>query len=219
LIRLVVLLVFVAGMTRAQPLILAAGLVALSMLHLLTGLPGVPVLLLLLKRLRWLLLAILIVYGWWTPGDYLVPALGGLSPTITGLEAGLLRLAALLLIAASVNLLLQLTGRDQLLPALIQLVTPFSPRGARERFAVRVILSLEAVMLVQPVVATTVQRTNLAFGNPAAIGHTARRIYQAVLDGAGQAEAGRIEIATLDLPPCRQWLLPVLLAGLIWVSA
>jgi energy-coupling factor transport system permease protein len=219
LIRLVVLLAFIAGMTRAQPLLLTAGAVSLALLYLLAGLPGIPTLLVLLKRLRWLLLAILIVYGWWTPGDYLFPGLGGLSPTWAGLEAGMLRLAALLLIAASVHLLLQLTPRGQLLPALIQLVTPFCPHAGRERFAVRVMLSLEAVILVQPVVTTTVQQANLSFGNPTVIGHTARRVYQAVLAGAGQVEAGCIEITELSMPSFGQWLLPVLLIAVIWLAA
>lgn len=219
LIRLLVLLVFVTGMTSAQPAMLATGLLLLSILYLATGLPGAGSLAYLLKRLRWLLLAILIVYGWWTPGNYLIPVLGKLSPTGAGLEAGMLRLAALLLIAASVHLLLQLTTREQLLPALMQLVAPVSPRAGRERFAIRVLLSLEAIALVQPVVASAMQQTNLTQANPARIGHTARRIYQAVLAGAGEAETGRIEIADPSLPPCRQWLLPVLLATLVWFAA
>jgi len=219
LIRLVVLLVFITGMTRAQPLILASGLFLLSILFLTAGLPGAGSLVHLLKRLRWLLLAILVVYGWWTPGDYLFPVLGKLSPTGAGLEAGMLRLTALLLIAASVHLLLQLTAREQLLPALMQLITPLSPRGGRERFAVRVLLSLEAIALVHPVVTSAMQQANLSHANPAAIGQTARHIYRAVLTGAGEAQTGYMEIAEPSLPPCRQWLLPALLAALVWLPA
>ena len=46
-------------------------------------------------RLRWLLLAIVLVYGWWTPGISLLPAFGAWSPTTEGVVAGFLRILSL----------------------------------------------------------------------------------------------------------------------------
>ncbi|MCK5383711.1 MAG: hypothetical protein KAJ65_08085, partial [Gammaproteobacteria bacterium] len=68
LIRVVALLIFIAGLALARPLLLAAGIGLLLLLNILAGFPAPGKLLQMILRLRWLFLAILLVYGWWTPG-------------------------------------------------------------------------------------------------------------------------------------------------------
>lgn len=152
LVRVVVLLVFITGIALAQPLLLFAACVCLLMAHMHAGFPESRLLFRMILRLRWLLLAILIVYGWWTPGEILFPRMGELSPTRQGLQFGVIRMLALICIVSAVHLLLQVTERGQLLTALMQLTRPVLSRGARERFAVRVLLTLEAVGQVQTMV-------------------------------------------------------------------
>ena len=216
LIRLVALLLFTAGMALARPALLVAGAGLLLLLYLFTGLPDPGRLLLMFKRLRWLLLAIVLVYGWWTPGLSLFPQLGGLSPTLEGLHSGLRRGGALLLIVAAVHLLLQLTPRHRLLPAIIQLLSPVTSTAIRERLAVRMLLTIEAVGQVQPLVCEALQQPPGDGSRFAALGQTARGIYLQVLERAGQSGPDRIEVAEITAPPHWQWLIPLsLAAGLV----
>jgi hypothetical protein len=188
----------------------------LLLLYLLAGFPRMDVLLQMLRRLRWLLLAIFVVYGWWTPGAAALPALGNWSPSSSGLYAGLFRGMALATIVAAVHLLLQLTPRAQLLPAVMQLLRPVCSRAMRERLAVRSVLSIEAVALVQPVVSASLEQQRLRPGGFAALGEAARSVYDLVLERAAQADTAAIEIVELTNPPLWQWLIPLVLAAALY---
>ena len=203
-------------MALARPVLLATGSALLLLLYLLAGFPRMDVLLQMLRRLRWLLLAIFVVYGWWTPGAAALPALGNWSPSSSGLYAGLFRGMALATIVAAVHLLLQLTPRAQLLPAVMQLLRPVCSRAMRERLAVRSVLSIEAVALVQPVVSASLEQQRLRPGGFAALGEAARSVYDRVLERAAQADTAAIEIAELTNPPLWQWLIPLVLAASLY---
>lgn len=203
-------------MALAQPVLLVAGSALLLLLYLLAGFPRMELLLRMIKRLRWLLLAIFVVYGWWTPGAAALPAFGNWSPSISGLYTGLLRGVALATIVAAVHLLLQLTPRAQLLPAIMQLLRPVCSRALRERLAVRSVLSIEAVALVQPVVSASLEQQRLRPGRFAALGEAARATYDQVLERAAQADTAAIEIAELAAPPLWQWLIPLALAAALY---
>jgi len=95
------------------------------------------------RRLRWLLISLFVLYAWFTPGRYLLPAWGAWSPTAEGLVLGVERAAALILIALGAHLLLASTRREALVAGLGLL----QPRGSR--FALRLILTLEAVPRAQ----------------------------------------------------------------------
>lgn len=203
-------------MALARPVLLATGSALLLLLYLLAGFPRMDVLLQMLRRLRWLLLAIFVVYGWWTPGAAALPALGNWSPSSSGLYAGLFRGMALATIVAAVHLLLQLTPRAQLLPAVMQLLRPVCSRAMRERLAVRSVLSIEAVALVQPVVSASLEQQRLRPGGFAALGEAARTVYDRVLERAAQADTAAIEIVELTNPPLWQWLIPLVLAAALY---
>jgi len=203
-------------MALARPVLLATGSALLLLLYLLAGFPRMDVLLQMLRRLRWLLLAIFVVYGWWTPGAAALPALGNWSPSSSGLYAGLFRGMALATIVAAVHLLLQLTPRAQLLPAVMQLLRPVCSRAMRERLAVRSVLSIEAVALVQPVVSASLEQQRLRPGGFAALGEAARSVYDLVLERAAQADTAAIEIVELTNPPLWQWLIPLVLAAALY---
>jgi energy-coupling factor transport system permease protein len=169
-------------------------------------------------RLRWLLLAILLVYGWWTPGTSLLPAIGLWSPTTEGLVVGLFRILSLVLIVAAVHLLLQVTARSELLPAIMQLIRPVTTQAGRERLAVRILLSVEAVTRVQSLVSDTLKEHPLYNRKLSTLGVAAQVLYKAVLDRAAQTGEDIIDVIELQSPPLWQWLIPLALCTAIYIT-
>ena len=218
LIRVVALLVFIAGLALARPTLLGAGFVLLLLLYRLTGFPAPRILLRMIVRLRWLLVAILLVYGWSTPGAALLPAISAWSPTVEGLSLGLLRILSLVMIVAAVHLLMQVTTRKQLLPAIMQLINPVTTVTARERLAVRILLSIEAVTQVQSLVSETLTRQPLKNHRLSTLGVAAQTLYMSVLNKAALAGENVIEIVEPESPPLWQWLVPVALSAVIYMS-
>jgi len=93
-------------------------------------------------RLRWLLLAMLAVYAWATPGQYLWS--GWLAPTREGLQLGFEQILRMLAVIASLQLLLQSQSRDALFAGLFALARPLDWLGiSRERIAIRLALTME----------------------------------------------------------------------------
>lgn len=97
----------------------------------------------LLRRTRWILISLLLIYTLITPGMYLFPQLGSAGPTVDGLHAGSLQIWRLLVLLAALALLLRSTGTVSLLSGLYTLMKPFKPLGVNaERIAVRLWLTL-----------------------------------------------------------------------------
>ena len=168
-----------------------------------------------MKRLRWLLVAIVFIYGWWTPGDSLWP--GALSPTLQGLSLGLLRVMALLAIVGGVNLLLQSTPREELLPAIMQLIKPLTTQHMRERIAVRVLLSIEAVSQVQSLASDVLRKHPVTTRKFTTIARSSRLLYKNVLDRAALAADTLIEVNEPVSPPWWQWVIPLAMSGVIFI--
>ncbi|MDR2239300.1 MAG: energy-coupling factor transporter transmembrane protein EcfT [Zoogloeaceae bacterium] len=101
---------------------------------------------LLLKRTRWLLLSLVLLFALATPGVYLLPFLGSLGPTEEGLRLGFAHLMRLLFVLASLAVLLRFTGMDGLVAGLHGLLRPFVCLGLdRARVAVRLMLVMHYV--------------------------------------------------------------------------
>jgi len=209
------LLVFTAGMATARPELLTGGFAFLLLLYALAGIPSPATLVHMIKRLRWLLLAILIVYGWWTPGVSLWPGAGTLSPTMDGLYLGMLRVMALIAIIAAVHLLLQSTPREDLLPAIMQLIRPLTTRHVRERIAVRTLLSIEAVTQVQSLASDVLREHPVSSRNISNLARASQLLYRNVLDRADQAGNTLIEVRALSAPPWWQWIIPLTMSGML----
>jgi energy-coupling factor transporter transmembrane protein EcfT len=216
LVRVVTLLLFIAGISLARPTFLMAGLILLAGIYLLSGFPAMGKLMGMLKRLRWLMLAIVLVCGWWTPGVPLFPGHGMLSPTLEGVQLGFIRLLVLTIIVAAVHLLLQRTGREQLLAALMQLFTPLSSRQGRERIAVRIVLSMEAVTQIQPLLQNTLSGHSVVSRGLSGLGNAAADVYGTVLDTVDRIKCDSITVVEAPRPAPWQWFIPlVLVAGIV----
>jgi energy-coupling factor transport system permease protein len=98
----------------------------------------------LIKRTRWILIVLLFIYAYTTPGGAVFPQFGILSPTWEGLSDGATQLERLLSVLAGLAILLTLLPQTSLISGLYSLMYPLRWLGlSRERFAVRLALTLE----------------------------------------------------------------------------
>ena len=97
----------------------------------------------LLRRTRWVMLSLLLIYAYSTPGAPMFEALGLFDPSREGLNEGALQLARLLDALAGLALLLAHMQRQQLIAGLYTLFIPLQWLGfSRARLAVRLALTL-----------------------------------------------------------------------------
>ena len=100
-------------------------------------------LLTLLRRVRWIMLSLLLIYAYATPGEAVWPSLVQFSPTYEGLLDGMLQLCRLAFALAGLAILLSLLSQQQLISGLYTLVYPLRYIGlSRERLSVRLALTL-----------------------------------------------------------------------------
>lgn len=100
--------------------------------------------LLMIRRARWLLLSLLLVYSFATPGDSLLPALGTFSPSLQGVQGGTMQAWRLILLLLALGLLLSSCPKNSLLSGLYTLMRPFRAAGIdADRIAVRLWLTLQ----------------------------------------------------------------------------
>lgn len=98
----------------------------------------------LLRRTRWILLSVLIIFAYSSPGEALWPQLGVFSPVAEGLVDGLMQILRLLTMLAGLSVLLTLLSQTQLVAGLYALSAPLGYLGlARERIAVRLALTMQ----------------------------------------------------------------------------
>lgn len=96
-----------------------------------------------MKRVRWLLLVLVLMYGFATPGEYVTFWKLPLRPTYEGLALGLRQLLTMVIMLAGLSLVLATTSRSVLIGGLYQLLLPLKClRLDAERFAVRIWLTL-----------------------------------------------------------------------------
>ena len=105
----------------------------------------------LVRRTRWIMMSLVLIYAFSTPGQPLLKMLGDWGPSWEGVTGGAVQLLHLLAVISGLAILLDRLGRDQLIAGLYTMFAPLQWIGlSRERFAVRVALTLhyaEASML------------------------------------------------------------------------
>lgn len=117
-----------------------------------------------LKRMRWLLIAMFMIYAYSTPGEYLNSwpfdaSMSHLAPTYEGLIAGLLQMTRLVAMLALVALVMGTTSKTGLIEGFYCLLKPLHYLGiSPERFAARLTLTLQYIEV-----------NNKAFENQASI--------------------------------------------------
>jgi len=105
----------------------------------------------LLRRSRWLLISLILVYAFVTPGVAAVAVLGAYSPSREGLLSGGLQALRLLALLSTLALLLATTSRDRILAGLYFLLRPFVLIGVDiDRVAARIWLTLHYAEQAEP---------------------------------------------------------------------
>lgn len=138
-VRLVCLLVFGALLPWQGTSGLVAGGVALVALLAASGREGMK-LLGALRRIRWLLFSLAVLYLGFTPGEPLLPAIGDWSPSRLGLVMLLERSLVLVLMLLAALLVMRSSTRAELLAGMRRILSPLShlhlvPERFPERFA------------------------------------------------------------------------------------
>jgi energy-coupling factor transport system permease protein len=104
---------------------------------------AVPQFLKLLRRTRWLLVSLAVVYTLTTPGVLLIPSLNHFSPSQEGLETGGLQAWRMAILLGGLALLHHFCNRERLLNGLYHLMAPLRAAGAEpQRIAGRLWLTL-----------------------------------------------------------------------------
>lgn len=202
-------LIIIAGFMPAMPLLDLLVLLLIGLLVFLQIAPaGLTRLRMGLFRLRWLLLAIGILYMGFTPGESLHPMIPGLSRE--GVLEGLRRMLVLVDLLTLVYLLLSVTPTPQLAGALVQLSRPLRILGLdAERFGRRLALVLEGVGEAQ-------QRLDAVREQRSLIDALAAAMLR--LEQESHAGTATAELPPLPRPPVWQWsIVMLLLLVLLWL--
>lgn len=125
----------------------------------------------LLRRTRWLLLSLLLIYGYASSGQALLPALGSLSPSREGILAGAMQAWRLAAMLAALSVMLAVTPRNDILSGLYLLLRPFRLVGVDvERIAARIWLTLYYAGQARPATLRDWRQQLLSAFAPAATG-------------------------------------------------
>lgn len=218
-IRIAGLVALAVGLAAAAaPALLVASLL-LALMAWLAG-SGVSLATATLRRLRWLFVTIILLYGWFLPGSALIPQLGAFSPSVAGLLEGLRRSWMLWVMATAARLLIATTPRESLVAALAWWLSPLRLlRLDPSRFCLRLVLTLEYALELGP----AFRRGGEGNGNRGGLVKRAEALARSGLARA-EARADRAGESTVTVPrsaapPVYQWAYPAgLLVGLLALS-
>lgn len=105
----------------------------------------------LLRRIRYLLLVLVVLFAFFTPGESAIPTLGAASPSIEGLGLALTHGLRLLSVVMLVAILLEHTDEAELILGIMTLSRPLAFAGmSPERLAVRLMLVFRYVQDAPP---------------------------------------------------------------------
>lgn len=140
--------VFVAALQFLPPGVLAAAVFACGVAALSRARARS---LRLLRRVRFLVLAIFVLFAGFTPGEAILPAVTAISPSREGMKLAMEHAARLLGVVLCVALLLETLSVGRLVGGLHALLRPLDRFGLpTERLAVRMMLVLHYVESAQP---------------------------------------------------------------------
>lgn len=158
-----------------------------------------------LRRIRWLLLSIVVIYLWVAPE----PSIAGRPwylPSLAELALALQRSGVLVVLVVAVELLRRLTPVPQLAAGLVMLLSPLARAGVDTQvFARRLALTLDAVPLTAERVAHAAAGHRIQRG-VAGWGEAAAGLVADIERGAVEAQAGAM-LPDPGRPGLRDWLL------------
>lgn len=212
-IWLVSFAIFSIFVSAAQAADLLLSCILLSIFYWALRIPWIPAQNM-LRRMRWFFLSILFLYFWFTPGQPLAPGLPSwlqaALPSQPGLQEGITRLLALILIVLAANLLLRNSTQEQLLGAIHWLITPFAVLGlSADRLALRMVLTIEAVEKIQLIVSAKL--SDVKGKGLRTTGQTTADVFNATVESAQQQPLLVMVIPEESGPALYQWVYPGIL--------
>lgn len=171
-----------------------------------------------LRQIRWLLLTIILLYSWATPGQPLFSQYATYSPSQEGILLGIERGISLIFMLAAVYGVLNSMPRQELLAALLFLlrVLPLSVE-TRTRIAVRVMLSLELLPQIRGYVSAAMQQIPGVQKSRWYQASWLSNVFEQLLQEMEQKEPTWIELPGQQPIPLIQWGYPLLLGTLFWM--
>ena len=163
-------------------------------------------------RMRWLLLAIAVLYAGFTPGPAVFD--GWSQPTWPGLAEGTRRTLILVVILLAVHSLIRSIAAHQLAAALVQLLHPLARLGVpTRRLAVRLATALDAVATVEHMARDAKAQDDAA----SPLDRAAQLIARVESAAARQTADSAAALPALGRPPLSSWLAAsaILMAGLV----
>jgi len=120
---------------------------------------------LLVRRARWLLLSIALIYAYATPGEFVAGVPDALAPSYEGLRDGGIQALRLVAMLAALSVLLASSSRAQIMAGIYQLLRPLRCLGLPpERFAARLWLTLHYVEHMPPGTLKTLRENHWNIG-------------------------------------------------------
>lgn len=213
-IRIISFLVFAAGVIYSgwPQLLLGGSLLMIAFIGL-SAVRWVPAFHMVV-RLRWLLLSIVLIYLFFTPGVPAPDAVSSWMPSAEGVDAGLHRMLCLIGLVFGVSLLLQTTEREALIAGLLWLAAPLRRLGwDTGRLALRMVLTMEAVAVMQASYAPRAEQPRGLAQRIAYLAASLVSVFVQVTERAEREPPREIAIPILMAPVWYQWLLPLGLLG------
>jgi len=162
-----------------------------------------------LKRIRWLLLSIVIIYLWVAPQN---AASGGILPAIPDIVLAVKRAGILAVLVAAVELLRQTTPAVYTASAIASLISPLKSLGVdTNRFATRMALTLEAVPATSDVVVKAAGKTTIKKRSLTGWAEAAASLIQEI-EARGNPSSSSTQLPALGAPSALDWLVLVVVA-------
>ncbi|SIT72688.1 energy-coupling factor transport system permease protein [Ectothiorhodosinus mongolicus] len=176
-----------------------------------------------LWRLKWFFLSLLVVFAFLTPGDPLWVGATDWLPSRQGLVQSVMRIWVLVLAVAAVIHLLHACSREALVSGLLWLTMPLKPLGfPAERFAVRLVLTLDVLPELQQLMTTKNGEDQPQALKGQRLQRWAERgaqIYQRALVMAADQPLRELEMPQPHAPGWRDWGMALLVfLPLLWLA-
>jgi hypothetical protein len=162
-----------------------------------------------LKRIRWLLLSIVIIYLWVAPEP---DSGGGILPAATDIVLAVKRAGILAVLVTAVELLRQTTPAEYTASAIAGLISPLKSVGIdTTRFATRMALTLEAVPATSDLVIKAAGKTTIKKRSLTGWAEAAARLIQDI-EARGNRSSSVAQLPELGAPNALDWLILVVVA-------
>ncbi len=210
-IRVVCLLLILVTASMLRPTLMGFLFILAIWLHLQTRGKALATAWRMLQRIRWLILAIVILYGWFTPGQvYFGGHYSSWSPTHTGIDLALSRTLALILIVLFVSHVLYTTSRDGLIGALYWLGRPLSRFGVSvDHLLLRLVLTFEFLGHIEGLLRESAISAKQHVPYWQRLTRRLAYVFEQTLQKAESQPLRDVLIVVPDAPDRKQWLIPL----------